>query len=154
MKLLVVALVTLAGSACAEPLTISIGEAQVALAALNTLSKGKVVLIKEGATEKTVTLPYKGWPLSVMLAMSKDIAELKKVVTPYEESMQKIMQSAADDEGKIPVVEQRRIIEDDKAERKKPLTVDIEKFSLADLKPEANDITNPSLFNDLAPLLK
>lgn len=143
-----------ATGARAEQVQMTVDQARGALGALKQLSAGRTVLVKEGAAEKAVTVPYKGWPLATMLAMSKDLANLKAAVQPYEDSVRQLARSMSDSDGKIVGADQVKFVEEQERVLTQTVAVDIDKFSLADLKVEANDISNPALIADLAPLLK
>lgn len=140
-----------AGPARAEQVKMKMGEAHAALSALAVLSKGKnVTNVKDGSVNQ---VPYKGWSLQIMMAMSKDIEALKATVMPYEQAIQQRSRELADAEGKLSAGDQLKMMDEDRAARDKEVSVDVEKFSFSDLKPESNDISNPLLIVDLKPLL-
>jgi hypothetical protein len=125
---LIVAL-ALSSPAFAEPVTLSLAEAEEVLTGFAELSKGHTIVVKDAP----VTVSYKGWTLPVIMAMTKDINALRPTVVPYQEAKQRRL-------GEMAPGERQAFFKEDDAARSEKTTYELTLFKLSDLKPDVNEI--------------
>lgn len=135
------ALLLFAPPALAEPITLSLAEAEETLNGLAALSAGREVIVKEGERERVVKVQPKGWSLGLLLAITKDIDALKPAVFAYAKARDARMADLAGADGKLPAAAKAALEREEDAKRAEKQTYELARFKASELKPDTNEIS-------------
>lgn len=150
----VFAVLVLTTPALAEPVHLTLAQAEEVYTALTSLASGQEVIVKEreGGGERVTRQPYKGWSVATILAMTRDLNELKANVTAWQEARNQRIRELASEDGKMTPAVQRQLAQEIEEQRRTEQSYELTKLKTGDLKVETNQIS-PAVLSLLMPIL-
>lgn len=149
MKVILVAGLLLTTPCWAVPMNLTYGQGEEVLGALQALSAGQDVLVKD----HTIKQPYRGWKLDTILGMTKDIRALEPALRAFDDAKMTKARELAGPNGQIPqdaLVKLMKEVGEKKEEKMGQM--DLQVLQVGDLNVEANSIP-PAVLAALGPLL-